>query len=98
MEKKWTPGPWDVLPANNYHGFAIAPRGTLPTMASCERFGENIAVHCFNWPGSTEANAHLISAAPELYEALLLVENVKELPIRDRDIIKAALAKARGEQ
>lgn len=37
------------------------------------------------------------AAAPELYEALLLVENVKELPIRDRDIIKAALAKARGE-
>lgn len=67
----WTPGPWEYYPANNYAGFAIAPLGTLPTLAAVERpkgCSNIINVTAFNFPGETEANARLMAAAPELYD------------------------------
>lgn len=70
---KITPGPWEYFEARNYVGYAIAPKGTLPTLASVERPRGNerlVNVNCFNFPGETEANARLIAAAPELLEAL----------------------------
>lgn len=57
--------------------------------------------------GEDEANAHLIAAAPEMLEAL---EEVARLPIAgpypdgpcldqaDMDLVKAAIAKATGEE
>lgn len=48
-----------------------------------------------------EANAHLIAAAPELYEALANLLAVSEgeggTRFDAQDIARAALAKARGE-
>jgi hypothetical protein len=45
------------------------------------------------------ANAHLISAAPELYEALASIENDDEsIPLTIWEMRNEALAKARGEQ
>lgn len=69
----FTPGPWTYHVASNYLGFSICPRGLLPSLASVERpvGNSNISIiDCFNFPGSTEANARLIAAAPDLLEAL----------------------------
>lgn len=111
-KNKFTPGPWEYGKATNYEGFYIAPKGTLPTLAGCERFGKNMTVCCFNFPGETEANARLIAAAPELLEAL---ENLVETVEQARTAkffnwqsgshtammignARAAIAKAKGEQ
>lgn len=60
-------GPWEYFPAQNYEGFAIAPRGRLPTLAAVERKG---SITVFNYPDATEAHARLIAAAPELLAVL----------------------------
>lgn len=68
----FTPGPWEYGVADGYCGFYIAPRGTLPTLASVERprgSNETLNVTAFNFPGSTEANARLIAAAPDGFDA-----------------------------
>lgn len=57
---KHTKEPWEYGKANNYDGFYIAPRGTLPTMVSVERCGGNVKVECFNFPGETEDVARRI--------------------------------------
>lgn len=109
---KHTPGPWECYPARNYSGFAIAPRGTLPTLAAVERPRGNantLNVTAFNFPGETEANARLIAAAPELLEALMTAKEAiralhgpNQWDIYDRcspemKVINAAIARARGE-
>lgn len=72
MNNSWTPGPWEYGIATNYNGFYIAPKGTLLTLAALERpvGGCTLTIECFNFPGETEANARLIAASPDLYEAL----------------------------
>lgn len=69
----YTKGPWKHRIAVNYEGFSIHPVNTVLSLASCERYGENIAINCFNFPGETEDNARLIATAPELVEALELM-------------------------
>ena len=68
-----------------------------------------MTISCFNFPGSTEANARLIAAAPELIEALdkLLAatvdENLKygigltEAEEEARSLALSVIAKAVGE-
>jgi len=47
---------------------------------------------------NSEADAHLIAAAPELYEALDNLENDDgSIPDHAWKLVQAALAKARGE-
>lgn len=85
-ETKWTPGPWN---------------GRDIKVSDQDAAGISI---CFTYPPREEyrANARLIAAAPELYEAL----QVAELALRERGLrvlgeykqIESALAKARGEQ
>jgi hypothetical protein len=63
-EPKWTKGPWGIAQYENYVGFSIWAAGVG---CIAERW----------WPAEEknvpiEANAHLIAAAPELYEALKL--------------------------
>ena len=77
-----TPGSWEYGIANNYEGFYIAPKGTLPTLAAVERCDhKSMTVSCFNFPGETEANARLIAATPDL------LDSCKEL----RDGLAAAM-------
>lgn len=95
---KHIPGPWGILAANNYNGFAIAPMGTLPTLAAVERMAGNkdlITINCFNFPGETKANARLIAAAPELLE--LLETWFDGRPCPGREEIRALISKAKGE-
>ena len=88
-EPKWTPGPWRV---------ETSGRGSL-CVASDDAW---ICGELDNQPhemrtSEAEANAHLIAAVPELYEAL---QNVIREADRKTDAFnraRAALAKARGE-
>jgi hypothetical protein len=91
MEKKYTPGPWDIIRA----GAALMIYGPV---------GQRICKILFpEISAEREANAHLISAAPELLEALeSLIENYKRvdglgfesLPV---GTALAAIRKAHGE-
>lgn len=95
-----TPGPWEYFPAQNYEGFAIAPRGRLPTLAAIQSKGH---ITAFNYPGQTEPNARLIAAAPELLGICKeLLANFPEFlcecgkPDCRTTRLRAAIAKAEG--
>ncbi len=66
---KFTPGPWEYLCETGY-------AGDYPySKAHRVKIGKEtltIGCHGYDWEGGKEieANAHLIAAAPELYEAL----------------------------
>ncbi|MFT9070300.1 MAG: hypothetical protein ABF446_08385 [Acetobacter orientalis] len=85
-EVKFTPGPWRVRFGNIGH--VTAENGAL--VAKCQR----LTSLC-----NLQANAHLIAAAPDLYEALERVIKIIDdsswcLKLTEE---RAALAKARGE-
>ncbi len=85
-EAKFTPGPWRVRFGNIGH--VTAENGAL--VAKCQR----LTSLC-----NLQANAHLIAAAPDLYEALERVIKIIDdspwcLKLTEE---RAALAKARGE-
>ncbi len=99
MDTKFTPGQWEVY-TNTAGAIEVKPHG-----ASCgvRDNGEYLCVS-ISTEGEdctrndkTKANAHLIAAAPELYEALQELERtVRKMGL---DVSKAStvLAKARGE-
>lgn len=84
---KHTPGPWHVV------------EGKL-SKSALEVHADSRAI-CELWRrgnAKTElANARLIAAAPEMLEALRLIENEDMVVPADREIIKAAIAMATGE-
>jgi len=89
-EKNWTPGPWHTAYSTCHTG----------EVATCHGDEEGWwEVWTPNWGSWTDqkANAHLISAAPEMYEEL---EGVVDLIDHDGKIdqILSLLAKARGEK
>jgi hypothetical protein len=94
-ETKWTPRPWKVIPLNHGHG-ALVQSGVF---GAGYAYGESFSIQ-FSIP-----NAHLIAAAPDLYEALDLLAKCEPL-LSDGDPKLTALrlhcqkmlAKARGEQ
>ena len=83
---KHTPGPWNVRASNEYAGcyFVGSPSHIPP------------------WPDEPEsiATVRLIRAAPEMLEALEVIEalGVGGINIQIRDMARAAIAKARGER
>ena len=110
-ETKWTPGPWHV--ADDHHVRAVldvrdsdgwdvaklySARGDVDTRDSSGVWRDDPV---------RIANARLIAAAPELYEALVRLEaelvedkygeNYEPSPFENLAIARAALAKARGE-
>ena len=106
MENKFTPGPWKVGYRVAY-GWDIGP-SPLKWAASVND-GDILGAG----DGEGLANAHLIAAAPDMYEALkealATIEYVKEyvegmgLSAEDDcnnaiEIINAAIAKADGEE
>jgi hypothetical protein len=102
-EKKWTPGPWEVGPANMVDSNAV----TAIARCGCAFRSPQYSGTDFATPAHQEANARLISAAPDLYDALeeckRVLSDLQSTQLegtRTRDAwekARAALAKARGE-
>lgn len=90
---KYTKGPWQAV--NNGHYWDIKPVSDCQALASTQE-NEHIGID-----GEVEeANAHLIAAAPDMYEALEWVcdECGNELRLSCRGCpVHSVLAKARGE-
>lgn len=96
MKTKHTPGPWwnesDIIHAKDEHW--------TEECHSCDH-----VARAFDVGEPTEANAHLIAAAPELYEALeALISACDEMGVdlgegapKEKKMCFAALRKARGE-
>ncbi len=105
MDAKHTPGPWMVQPFDdNEDGCSVIAVDPEIGMRSPRRgqvaWCTTIAGAAFESPGRAIANARLISAAPDLLEAL----QVAELILRERGLrahggykqIESAIAKATG--
>lgn len=95
--ENWTPGPWRA----ESHDFETEPNGvTLVRIEVVAGDGGLVHEHVSQYAVHS-ANAHLISAAPELYALLLEVPPLADLEkfVRDEwfDERERALAKARGE-
>ena len=95
-ETKWTPGPWVVQRDSGMYIYITQPHDTKNRVpgyyAEVRRFTSNTK--------QVEANANLIAAAPELYEALELLVVTNDnggWPSAALVIARAALEKARGE-
>lgn len=91
---KFTPGPWEAQ--GLYIMFTNADTKQFDWVAKVERFADK-------YKHEEAANAALIAAAPELYEALESIvdvaKNLDEIRWSDIEhIILPALAKARGEK
>lgn len=90
-EPKFTPGPWKVDVTQPYF--------ETPNMIKAGSFEILLTVPgCGEEHTTWEANAHLIAAAPEMYEALKAIESC--LAPADNDSaaqkVRAAIAKAEG--
>lgn len=97
-ERKWTPGPWYI------DGYNETRDGGYVEVKS-EKFHWVCSVTDYS-DGTAKPNAHLIAAAPDLYEALevmrheyrtaLRISGVDEKTSKTMATANAALAKARG--
>lgn len=93
-EAKFTPGPWEIHHNGSYYDIGINDGTSVlspvfPTV-------------CIGVMTDQKANAHLISAAPDLYELLaaadmLIIWESMGFTNEFADRVEAALAKARGE-
>jgi predicted nucleic acid-binding protein len=93
QDTKFTPGEWEAR---------LAPDGLSWTVRSV--YTDELGRRNTSWPAichaaaqHNEANAHMISAAPDMYEALKLASEALGKNAA-YDAVMAALAKARGEQ
>ena len=98
METKHTPGPWRI----EEWEFKLRPNAPM-ILAKQDAICEVMDLWCMNDRAEErDANARLIAAAPDLYEALELARKSLRFaaPGQNRALakIEAALAKARGEQ
>ncbi len=93
----WTKGPWHVVD-DHPDGACYEIR---PMNMGGFGFGLGMATVYRVDEARDVANAHLIAAAPELYEALesiMLNASPRALSSVQRDMSKKALSKARGEE
>lgn len=81
-ETRFTPGPWEA------RGLSIwQPGKTALSIASVTQHQP-----------AAKANAHLISAAPDLYDSLAQLLDDPDNETENRAFARRMLAKARGEQ
>lgn len=88
IEPKFTKGPWSII------------GGTMRQESldwHVVRAGERQQLVAKVLELDSDANAHLICAAPKLYEALVGVIRVADRKTDEFDAARAALAEARGE-
>lgn len=98
----FTKGPWEVKPEEfnrpyiRIRGTALGGKYKIANVLGLSKDGE-----LYGDDEETRANAHLIAAAPELYEALEKISVAIQHNTLDQYaammIIKELLAKARGE-
>ena len=94
---KHTPGPWEVTGPHSREVITTNPGTYKPCMTIAKVGGY--------WDGEAQANAHLIAAAPAMYEALqTLVEYLSaQVPADTLDdwkhvlVARQALAQAEGK-
>jgi hypothetical protein len=94
MNTKHTPGPWGALGRNRHEQKTIPLRSI-----HCERLGYSIAFVSYDRDGETEANARLISAAPDLLAACIAMLDERSGAAQLSDAsqaARAAIAKATG--
>jgi hypothetical protein len=97
---KHTPGPWEVVPGDDYMISAAAYPADFPHLCKADDTGDMLAYVGNRTADFGEANARLIAAAPDLLEALESVlgncldsEGLAAAHAKAR----AAIAKATGE-
>lgn len=108
-EQAWTPGPWPLTRSGDGKRYVVGD-GLVEADPGKANGYEIAEVYSDDCDGDlAEANARLISAAPELYEALEaefadLEQDIRwamdsdlDALIKRRERAEAALAKARGE-
>lgn len=107
-ERKWTPGPWpvphfaqdDVNCDCRYIAAEYGGMGSIATIDVCKSEEFDWGDDCGPNLEQAKANAHLIAAAPDMYEALVDVLSDLEIgahPQLHIVAIRAALRKADGE-
>lgn len=92
--ESWTPGPWHA--EWNGYFWDIRPECSIHCVLSINSAWDDDPEAI----GTEEANAYLVQAAPDLYEALVAATSVMyDDPAREQvdQIVDRALAKARGE-
>lgn len=93
-EKKWTPGPW-VVKDESYSNHCCFSHSIGLVTGDGKYDFDNVCEVI----SQEDADAHLIAAAPDLYDSLDMARVWLEFDGRcDMQVINAALAKARGEQ
>ena len=112
-EAKFTPGPWDISKVGYIHKNGVMhPLSVDESRLEGESWiamRKRLAPEFGEREAEAEANAHLIAAAPELYEALenlsglfgtlITYDSDKHKAIADDvQAARAALAKARGDR
>lgn len=98
-EAKFTKGPWNAKDGMWIDGCYITSSSRIGMVKICSVDSAYLDGHANDSFESEQlANAHLIAAAPELYDMLASIENdAGEIPKDFWDKIQATLAKARGE-
>lgn len=101
-ETPWTAGPWTVRRAVEHCGKAYGPleihgRDSVQRTGSGGAVSWSDALLTFSGLDDDEANARLIAAAPELYEACRQAAELFEDDESIAQVLLSALAKARGE-
>ena len=98
-DTKFTPGPWLVDEVLDHRGNPCAYSVWPSHERQCQR--NRIASTPDGVTAEAKANAHLIAAAPEMYEAaetaLECLENNGFARAYVEDLLRNALRKARGE-
>ena len=99
MSEKWTKGPWEIRKYKAPYGSRAMAVEILTDEIIVAKLGVELDDEC-------KANAHLIAAAPDLYDALELIygrllmsdrDGGSRITAEDGEMAELALKKARGE-